>query len=237
MRALIKWELNEPVKLIILLLGVSLLSIEFKDFLLLSPKHGVSTAPVLNYAYHDFLSMFNRNTYLILSFMLPFLATLSVRRERDENLALTIYSLGYSKEEILMVKFFTTYVLTFVFVVSAHLLVFALHFSSTPSTILVTLRSSLFEVLVFYALVIFYMFSISYLVAILSPNSYISIFSSFLLLYIPLFTHITSLLPETWVRLLNEGRILTFEFLKITLLVSAFLFGVYIIVGAGRDVR
>lgn len=237
MKALIKWELNEPVKLMILLLGVLLLSIEFKSFLLLSPKYGVSTSPVLNYAYHDFLSMFNRSTYLVLSFMLPFLATLSIRRERDEGLALTIYSLAYSKEEILMIKFLATYMSTLIFVVSAHLLIFALHFSSTPTTILITLKTSLFDILVFYVLVLFYMFSVSYFVAILSPNSYISIFSSFLLLYLPLVIHMTPLLPETWTKLLNEGKIFTFGFLKITLLSSTLLFVVYLIIGGWRDVR
>ena len=237
MRALVKHELQEPTKLSVLLLFSVLISAAYKAFLIGYRSSFSSTYPHFH-LHRVFVEMGHSNMtfYLFATLMASFIVGISTRTERDTGVALSIYALPYSRKAILMAKFFSNFLLIFVYSLALHIIVFVLHFSGTVEGVLKALSEGIPFVIIFYIIVTFYVVSLSSFVAISSPNTYVAIMVSFLALYFPVLANIKWLMPaltEWW-----EAGLSTYATsFKTLIFLSVVLFIGYVIIGERRDVR
>ena len=106
MKTLFKYEVQEPIKLYILTFFSILVSAVHKVFLLKQMGQFISSSPLfpLPRFFVD-MAQFNGPLYFLAAIFIPFIVALSVREERDEGTALSIYALPYSKKAILTIKF------------------------------------------------------------------------------------------------------------------------------------
>ncbi|MCD6559262.1 MAG: ABC transporter permease subunit [Palaeococcus sp.] len=229
MKTLFKYEVQEPIKLYILTFFSILVSAVHKVFLLKQMGQFISSSPLfpLPRFFVD-MAQFNGPLYFLAAIFIPFIVALSVREERDEGTALSIYALPYSKKAILTIKFISNFLLLVSCFFVVHVLVFFLHFSETPEAAFKSLLAGAPFLLLFYAVVIFYMLSMSSFIAVSSPNMYVAILVSFLILYLPALIGIRTLLPMTS-DFLGVSRIL--------FPLSLVSFAAYIIMGNWRDVK
>nr|WP_240924264.1 ABC transporter permease [Thermococcus sp. 21S7] len=194
-----------------------------------------------------FRDAFTGDVYLLLAILVPFIITLAVRLERDEGVALSVYSLPVSRVKILLAKFLAAFLTLFIFVFSVHLLLFYLHFADTPKAVIEVLKVQTVPMAFFYLSALLFMVSVAAVVAITSPNTYVSIFGGFIALYLPEFLGTTWYGPVPWRSFLTRHYFATISirmdplfswaFVKITLLPALVLLALYLLIGNWRDVR
>jgi len=229
MRVFIRYELQEPTKLSILLFFSVLVSAAHKVFLLKQAGQVLSTYPLFPLP-ELFVDMAQLNTpfYVLASLMASFIVGISARTERDLGVALSIYALPYSRRAILTAKFFSNFLLLVMYSLAIHILVFILHFSGTLEGALGALTAGIPSLILFYAVFMCYIVSISSFIAISSPNTYVAILASFLALYFPVLANIGWLVPTIGTDL---------NALKTPAFLSVIFFIAYILMGERRDVR
>jgi len=246
-REILRWELRSPLNLAMVSGGAVLIGLVMKRFYLTwnaTIRPGPFGPDVLG---SIFRTAFTGDVYLLLALLVPFIMTLAVRLERDEGVALSIYSLPVSRAGVLASKFLAVFLTLFVFLLSTHILIFVLHFAATPGAVVGVLRIHTIPMAFFYASVLLFMISVAAVVSILSPNAYLSIFGGFVVLYLPKF------LGAEWFWFLKWGKVLTdyhpatisltmdpifgMEFLRTSLLPAIVLAGLYLAIGHWRDVR
>ena len=247
MKEILRWELRSPLNLALASAGAVLVGIVMKRYYLTwsagshGGPHGVGILASV------FRTAFTGDVYLILAILVPFIITLAVRLERDEGVALSVYSLPVSRVKILLAKFLAAFLTLFLFVFTVYLLVFALHFSATIDAVLSALKTHTLQMAFFYLSVLLFMTSIAALIAIASPNTYISIFGGFISLYLPVFLGTTWYGPVPWRNALIDYKsatisvwsdpVFSWAFMKMTLLPALVLFALYLLIGNWRDVR
>ncbi|MCD6144135.1 ABC transporter permease subunit [Thermococcus sp.] len=234
MKELIRREINDPVILILVLIGSLLAGIEFKENLLTFAMQMSTTHPLLPpYGISSsILKLFTERTYSVLAFLMPLLATLSIRQDRDSGVAFVVYSLPYRKWEILFSKFIAIYSISVLFFTTTHIVIFLLHFSATPIIAVEAIKLKLSLLFVFYFLLLVFMCSLSSLIAILVPNSSVSLLLGFFFLYLPTILGI-SIIP--WHEFISE-EISFMEFAVPTVAFTLVCLSLFLIIGSRRDV-
>ncbi|AEK72028.1 hypothetical protein GQS_00625 [Thermococcus sp. 4557] len=247
MREVLRWELRSPLNLALASAGAVLVGTVMKRYYMTwseSAHGGPHGVEELGSVFRD---AFTGDVYLILAILVPFIITLAVRLERDEGVALSVYSLPVSRVKILLAKFLAAFLALFLFVFSVHLLVFGLHFSATPGAVLSVLKTHTLQMAFFYLSALLFMTSVAALIAIASPNTYVSIFGGFIVLYLPEFLGTTWYGPVPWRNFLisyyfatisiRMDPLFSWAFVKITLLPALVLLALYLLIGNWRDVR
>ncbi|ASJ09410.1 hypothetical protein A3L11_09280 [Thermococcus siculi] len=247
MKEVLRWELRSPLNLAMTSGGAVLVGLVMKRYYMTwsTSSHGApSGVEMLGSVFRD---AFTGDVYLLLALLVPFLVTLAVRLERDEGVALSVYSLPVSRVRILLAKFLAAFLLLLIFVFSVHLLVFTLHFAATPEAVAEVLKVQTIPMAFFYLSALLFMVSVAAVVAIASPNTYISIFGGFVLLYLPEFVGADwfwllkwrdALTNYKWATIsLSMDPVFGREFLRVTLLPALILVAIYLIIGNWRDVR
>ncbi|NJE02818.1 ABC transporter permease [Thermococcus sp. MV11] len=247
MKEILRWELRSPLNLALVSAGAVLIGTVMKRYYLTwsaGSRGGPYGVEILGSIFRE---AFTGDVYLLLAILVPFIITLAVRLERDEGVALSVYSLPLSRVEVLLAKFLAALLALFLFVFAVHLLVFALHFSATPDAVAGVLVTHAVPVAWFYLMVLLFMVSLAALVAVLSPNAYVSIFGGFVALYLPLFLGTTWYGPVPWRNVLVNYRpaaisirsdpVFSWGFLKLTLLPALVFLVLYLLIGNWRDVR
>ncbi|WP_258084158.1 ABC transporter permease [Thermococcus thermotolerans] len=247
MKEVLRWELRSPLNLALASAGAVLVGIVMKRYYLTwsAGSHGGPYGvEMLGSVFRD---AFTGNVYLLLALLVPFLVTLAVRLERDEGVALSVYSLPVSRVKILLAKFLAAFLALFLFVFSVYLLVFGMHFSTTPDAVLSALKTHIIPMAFFYLSALLFMTSVAALIAIASPNTYVSIFGGFIALYLPVFLGTTWYGPVPWRNALIDYKsatisvwsdpVFSWAFVKMTLLPALVLVALYLFIGNWRDVR
>ncbi|NJE10519.1 ABC transporter permease [Thermococcus sp. MAR1] len=247
MKEVLRWELRSPLTLALVSVGAVLVGTVMKRYYLTwsasshGGPHGVGILGLV------FRTAFTGDVYLLLAILVPFIITLAVRLERDEGVALSVYSLPVSRVRILLAKFLAAFLVLFIFIFAVYLLVFALHFSATPDAVLSALKVHVAQMAFFYLSVLLFMTSVAALIAIASPNTYVSIFGGFIALYLPEFLGTNWYGPVPWRNVLIDYKsatisawsdpVFSWAFVKMTLLPALAFLVLYILVGNWRDVR
>ncbi|NJE76198.1 ABC transporter permease [Thermococcus sp. ES12] len=247
MKEILRWELRSPLNLALASAGAVLVGTVMKRYYL-TWSAGFHGGPYgVEILGSIFREAFTGDVYLLLAILVPFIITLAVRLERDEGVALSVYSLPVSRVKILLAKFLAVLLVLFLFLLSVHVLVFALHFAATPDAVTGVLRVYTVPMVFFYLAVLFFMTSVAAVIAIASPNTYVSIFGGFVALYLPIFLGTTWYGPVPWRNLLVDYKsatisilsdpVFSWGFLRLTLLPALVLVALYLLIGCWRDVR
>ncbi|ASJ07333.1 ABC transporter permease [Thermococcus pacificus] len=247
MKEVLRWELRSPLNLAMTSGGAVLIGLVMKRYYMTwsaSSHGGPYGVDILGSIFRD---AFTGDVYLLLALLVPFLVTLAVRLERDEGVALSVYSLPVSRVRILLAKFLAAFLVLFIFVFSVHLLLFYLHFADTPKAVIGVLKVQAIPMAFFYLSALLFMVSVAAVVAIASPNTYVSIFGGFVLLYLPEFLGAgwfwllkwrDALGNYKWATIsLSMDPVFGWEFIKASLLPALVLTALYLLVGNWRDVR
>ncbi|WP_430515129.1 ABC transporter permease [Pyrococcus woesei] len=208
-KTLFMWELNDPLKVDILLAGMLLnTSILHRSYLIVMSSLTISigtstlmdnpgnspTTLVIEGVLRNFSFWMSSLLFLIL------LGVITFRLDRDSGYANSLYSLPYSKLEIFLVKFFTI-------IIFSAFLVFLPFFSVivlSNFTIIDYLPSILFSDMIKFRLImaiytLLYSLSIITLLSLLSPNVFVGFIVSFLSIFIPIFLNIANIPPALFI--------------------------------------
>ncbi|QDA31347.1 hypothetical protein FH039_06680 [Thermococcus indicus] len=247
MKEVLRWELRSPLNLTLASAGAVLVGTVMKRYYLTWSAGSHGGPHGVNILGSVFRTAFTGDVYLILAILVPFIITLAVRLERDEGVALSVYSLPVSRVRILLAKFLAAFLALFLFAFSVYLLVFGMHFSATPGAVLSVLKIHTAQMAFFYFSALLFMTSVAALIAIASPNTYVSIFGGFIALYLPMFLGTTWYGPVPWRNALIDYRsatisvwsdpVFSWAFVKMTLLPALVLIAFYLLIGNWRDVR
>ncbi|NJE00193.1 hypothetical protein E3E26_10470 [Thermococcus sp. LS1] len=247
MKEVLCWELRSPLSLALASAGAVLVGTVMKRYYLVWSVSSHGRPYGVEVLGSVFREAFTGDVYLLLALLVPFIITLAVRLERDEGVALSVYSLPVSRAKILLAKFLAAFITLFLFVFAVYLLVFAIHFAATPDAVISVLGIYTVPMAFFYFAVLLFMTSVAALIAIASPNTYISIFGGFIALYLPVFLGTTWYGPVPWRNALIDYKsatisvwsdpVFSWAFMKMTLLPALVLFALYLVIGNWRDVR
>lgn len=126
------------------------------------------------------------------------LSSLVLRNDRDTRFALSLYSLPVGRKKLVLTKILTVFIMLFTASFLPFILTVTYIFGDTGDFILTALLSKgLLPLYLFYwALAVLYAVAVSSLVALASPNTFVSIMAGLALLHVP-FSLGISFLPPT----------------------------------------
>ncbi|BAD86127.1 ABC-type transport system, probable permease component [Thermococcus kodakarensis KOD1] len=227
---LVVWESNDPIKGYILVILAGISAFFMKMNLIKAVPLILSNTPQ-SWLHNSLFIMFSVSTYVPVSLGVSLLTALTIRGERDDGSSYFLYSLPVSIRTIILSKIVGVYVHFLALILTTHILLFSLHFSSTNS--LKVVAAHFHVLLAFYASVLLYIVSLSALFSVLVPNapiaSMLSFFTVFVLTYVKIFNPVLTLQN---IAIENELKTLLPY-----LVVSAALIPAAIEISARRDVR
>lgn len=204
----LRWEISDPIKLIIFVIGSGFLSLTIKE-----ATYGNILGAGALFEESVLASClpfcFSQEFYIVLSILVPLLVGLSLRYDRDSGTALTFYTLPFSKGNVFLIKFLSSWFLTFLMVSISYFTVVTVTYSSIPSLLIRSFlcKGMLISLLLFIGTVSLYTVSISSFFSCLSPNTFIAVIASFIFLYSPLIIGTSSLPYTLWTYGLNSVSI------------------------------
>ncbi|MDK2868916.1 MAG: type transport system permease protein [Pyrococcus sp.] len=175
---LIAWESNDTIRGYILISMTLVLAIFMKAALMKGGPIIITTGPVsmLN---HSLFGMFSFNVYIVITFAISLITSLRIRGEIDEGSAYFIYSLPYPKRFLVFTKILVTYLTSLLTIITTHILIFFLHFSSMYEKAIITIVSNIHILFTFYSLILLYLISLAMFFSSILPNAPISSLFSF----------------------------------------------------------
>lgn len=198
LRTIIKWELDDPIRNLIFLVGFVLFSISFKSNIY-NISSGGSTS--LNYTFQNlwtiYFTMFSSDSYLILVLTSLLISVIGIRYERDTKFALSLYALPIKKWKISLIKFFVDIIFSYIAFFGSYLLVLIYTFSDIPKLFKesLTVNHTIFYIVTFFLFVSLYVLSISHFVSTIAPNTFAALLLGIVFLYLPRFLGLLDLPP------------------------------------------
>ncbi|AEK73493.1 hypothetical protein GQS_07985 [Thermococcus sp. 4557] len=203
MRAQIKWELEDPYNLIVFIFGFIMLGITFFSgltsndtvFMIAGPDSVIVSESAKNIGLT--LPRLGVEEYTIFALTGALLVSLMLRYDRDTRVAKSVYSLPVRNHSVVLSKALSAMVLLFLASILPAFLAFIYIHGDIPGLIGRALFDEGFLVgyLLYWAMMVLYVVSLSALVAMLSPNTFASLLGSITLLYVPLVLKLRSLPP------------------------------------------
>jgi len=190
---LLSWELNDPIKVLITALGILVNGYIFQHSLLISIGEigTVSTfIDGLNSISGFVISraITSEDFWVITTFFIAMLVTLTFRAGIEGRYELTTYSLPYSRPEIFAVKLLVSFLLSLLVVFIPFLVVVCVNFAETPKFVFSILTGERFVALfVVILMAIFYILSVTLFLSVVSRNMFAALVFSFPILVIPYF--------------------------------------------------
>ncbi|NJE60734.1 ABC transporter permease [Thermococcus sp. 21S7] len=203
MRAQIRWELGDPYNLIVFIFGFIMLGITFFSsltgndvvFMVTGPDGIIvsESAKTLGLT----LPRLGTEEYTIFALTGALLVSLMVRYDRDTRVAKSVYSLPVRNHSVVLSKALSAMVLLLLASILPAFLAFIYIHGDVPDLIGRALfdEGFLAGYLLYWAMMVLYVVSLSALVAMLSPNTFASLLGSITLLYVPLVLKLRSLPP------------------------------------------
>ena len=203
MRIQMKWELEDPYNLIVFMFGFIMLGITFFSgltrndvvFMVSGPDEIIvsESAKTLGLT----LPRLGTEEYTIFALTGALLVSLMMRYDRDTRVAKSVYSLPVRNYSVVLSKALSAMVLLFLASLLPAFLAFVYIHGDIPSLIGRALfgEGFLAGYLIYWAMMVLYVVSVSALVAMLSPNTFASLLGSITLLYAPLVLKLRSLPP------------------------------------------
>ncbi|NJE02443.1 ABC transporter permease [Thermococcus sp. JdF3] len=203
MRAQIRWELEDPYNLLVFIFGFVMLGITFFSgltsndtvFMIAGPDEIIASESAKTLGL--ILPRLGTEEYTIFALTGALLVSLMLRYDRDTRVAKSIYSLPVRNHSVVLSKALSAMVLLFLASILPALLAFLYIHGDVPEL----MRRALFGegflagYLLYWAMMVLYVVSLSALVAMLSPNTFAALLGSITLLYAPLVLKLRSLPP------------------------------------------
>ncbi|KUH31914.1 hypothetical protein APY94_11375 [Thermococcus celericrescens] len=203
MRAQIRWELEDPYNLIVFMFGFIMLGITFFSgltgndmvFMIAGPDKIIVSESAKNIGLT--LPRLGTEEYTIFALTGALLVSLMLRYDRDTRVAKSVYSLPVRNHSVVLSKTLSAMVLLCLASILPAFLAFVYIHGDIPGLIGRTLfgEGFLAGYLLYWAMMVLYVVSVSALVAMLSPNTFASLLGSITLLYVPLVLKLRSLPP------------------------------------------
>jgi ABC-2 type transport system permease protein len=203
MRTQMKWELEDPYNLIVFMFGFVMLGITFFSGLTRNDVTFMVSGPdeiIVSEAAKTLgltLPRLGTEEYTIFALTGALLVSLMMRYDRDTRVAKSVYSLPVRNYSVVLSKALSAMVLLFL----ASLLPASLAFVYIHGDVSSLIGKALFDegflagYLIYWAMMVLYVVSVSTLVAMLSPNTFASLLGSITILYAPLVLKLRSLPP------------------------------------------
>ncbi|WP_297459046.1 ABC transporter permease [Thermococcus sp.] len=203
MKIQMKWELEDPYNLIVFMFGFIMLGITFFSgltrndvvFMVSGPDEIIvsESAKTLGLT----LPRLGTEEYTIFALTGALLVSLMMRYDRDTRVAKSVYSLPVRNYSVVLSKALSAMVLLFLASLLPAFLAFVYIHGDIPDLIGRALfgEGFLAGYLIYWAMMVLYVVSVSALVAMLSPNTFASLLGSITLLYAPLVLKLRSLPP------------------------------------------
>ena len=255
MKIQMKWELEDPYNLIVFMFGFIMLGITFFSgltrndvvFMVSGPDEIIvsESAKTLGLT----LPRLGTEEYTIFALTGALLVSLMMRYDRDTRIAKSVYSLPVRNYSVVLSKALSAMVLLFLASLLPAFLAFVYIHGDIPDLIGRALfgEGFLAGYLIYWAMMVLYVVSVSALVAMLSPNTFASLLGSITLLYAPLVLKLRSLPPAVineaffkayTTRFYPADRVVTFldGSFYMGLLLPVVMLGVALILSEWRDV-
>ncbi|ASJ11316.1 hypothetical protein A3L12_04180 [Thermococcus sp. P6] len=203
MRSHVKWELEDPYNIAVFMFGFIMLGITFFSRLTASAVEFMVSGPdqVVAVSSTNTLGMIlprlGTEGYSIFALTGALLVALMLRYDRDTGVAKSVYSLPVRNHLVVLSKWFSAITLLFLAATLSAFLAFIYVYGDVPGLIKRALLDEGFLAgyLIYWAMMVFYVLSLSALVAILLPNTFAALLGSITLLYLPLVLKLRSLPP------------------------------------------
>ncbi len=212
---LFKWEMNDLIKAILLFLGILLVGMSMKQFVmhvggsvgsvsgteikLFDPSYsgGVSTSIVGSLSIGD--------VWTLLSFLILLLGALTFRYDRDSGIAKSIYSLPYSNDEIFGVKLLSLIIYGFLMVLLPFAYVTLTTYASIAGYLPAITSGFLGDVLLLVAFLVIYLIAVATLVSLASPNAFLAFMVGFAVIYAPKILGNPSIPPQLFINAISRS--------------------------------
>ncbi|AHL21788.1 hypothetical protein [Thermococcus nautili] len=196
---LLSWELNDPIRVLITTLGILVTGYIFQHSLLTSTGEigTVSTSVNGLNSMSGFViarAITSEDFWIIATFFIAMLVTLTFRAGIEGRYELTTYSLPYSKSEIFAVKLLVSFLLSLLVVFVPFFVLVSINFAETPKFVLSLFTGERFmALLIVVFMAIFYILSLTLFLSVTLRNMFAVLVFAFPLLVIPYF--VTANLP------------------------------------------
>jgi len=206
---LFRWEMNDLIKNVLLLLGVFLVGMSMKQFLM-----GVSHYPV--FASGTEIQLFGAfkaggvstsiqgllpltDVWTLLSFLVLLLGALTFRYDRDSGVARSIYSLPYSNTEIFGVKLLSLLIYAFAMILLPFAYVTLTTYASIAGYLPEITSNFLGNALLLVAFLLLYLVAVATLLSLASPNAFLAFMVCFAVIYAPRVMGTGSVPPQLFI--------------------------------------
>ncbi|MDV3104338.1 ABC transporter permease subunit [Thermococcus waiotapuensis] len=214
---LLSWEISDPLRLAIFLLGVPSLTYVLEVSYLKAQWEVVSvssttfippTVPPINSvtAIHlfEYLS-FSPGFWILLAFLVSVFSILAFRYDRERGYAFTVYSLPFTKGELFLAKTLSVLLASILFLYIPLLIVDLVPNADIIGVVKeITLTTRYFYLLVFATYFVLFSLSVSVTFSVLLRNMFLSFIASFFLLVLPFFADL-SWPPFSFVPMLEKS--------------------------------
>ncbi|NJE02934.1 hypothetical protein [Thermococcus sp. MV11] len=248
---LFRWEMNDIVKNVLLLLGLVLTGMAMKQFLMSTGQYSVFTsgteiqlfgatnAGKVSTSIQGLLSL--DDVWTLLSFLILLLGALTFRYDRDSGVARSIYSLPYSNTEIFGVKLLSLIIYAFAMVLLPFAYVTLTTYASIAGHLPEITSGFLGDALLLVAFLLLYLVAVATLVSLASPNAFLAFMVGFAVIYAPRVTGSSGIPPQLFINAITRSGSTGFtpftaEYLGWGVLVPLVLFALSWVLIRRRDV-
>ncbi|NJE04594.1 hypothetical protein E3E36_00205 [Thermococcus sp. M36] len=248
---LFRWEMNDTIKSVLLIFGISLAGMSMKQ-VLMGVSHytgfasgteiqlfGASNAGGILTSIQELLSL--DDVWTLLSFLVLLLGALTFRYDRDSGVARSIYSLPYSNTEIFGVKLLSLLIYGFLMVLLPFVYVTLTTYASIAGYLTEITSSFIGDALTLVVFLVLYLIAVATLVSLASPNAFLAFMVGFALIYAPRVIGTSEIPPQLFIDAIARSGSADFtpftvHYLGWGLLVPAILFAVSWVLIRRRDV-
>ena len=212
---LLRWEMDDIVKNVLLFFGILLTGIAMKRFLMgvlssigfasgtkirlfgASRASGVSTSILGTLSLDD--------VWTLLSFLILLLGALTFRYDRDNGVARSVYSLPYSNDEIFGVKLLSFLIYGFIMVLLPFIYVVLTTYSSISGYLPEIISPFIGDTLVLVVFLVLYMIAVATLTSLASPNAFLAFMVGFAVIYAPRILENSSIPPQLFISAISRS--------------------------------
>ncbi|NJE00333.1 ABC transporter permease [Thermococcus sp. JdF3] len=201
---ILRWELEDPLNLAVfafgfLLIGTSLFlrGIRVSNHFMVSPPSEDLIRTFSWRAMGISVPLLSDEVYTAFMLTAVLLSSLVLRNDRDTRFALSLYSLPVERKRLVLSKVLAVFIVLFTASFLPFILTVTYIFGDTGNFLLTAFLSKglLPLYLLYWALAVLYAVAVSSLVALISPNTFVSIMAGLALLYVPYSLGASSLPP------------------------------------------
>jgi len=248
---LFRWEMNDTIKSVLLILGLSLAGMSMKQFLMGVSYYimfasgteirlfGAFNAGGILTSIKGLLSL--DDVWTLLSFLILLLGALTFRYDRDSGVAFSVYSLPYSNTEIFGIKLLSLLIYGLAMILLPFTYISVTTYASIASYLPKITSGFIGKALVLVVFLVLYLTAVATLTSLISPNAFLAFMVGFAVIYAPRVTGISNLPPQLFINAISRSgssnfTLLTTQYVGWGLLVPLTIFALSWALIRRRDV-